>query len=195
MSVKTHGAPGRLAEALHQLDQALERYLDACLPPQSDGDGRCEPILPGHALHEAVIQVQECYPKKRLPVALRTRWRQLLRHLRCRCPDADQVIEAAQNFRDRVERILADRRIDPPAWPSGGGLQQLITLDQAAALVNRKKRSLEKYIGKMPPPRVIGRGGKPHEWAYDELRPWLEEKFSRRLPETFRFWRSPADRS
>jgi hypothetical protein len=65
--------------------------------------------------------------------------------------------------------------------------EYFITLDQAAALVNRRKRTLERYKNdkkrKMPKPRVPGGGGKPAEWAWNELKPWLEEHFNRQLPE------------
>jgi len=65
----------------------------------------------------------------------------------------------------------------------------LVTLQQAAAMVNRSKRSLERLKPKMPPPSVQGGGGRPDEWAWSELRPWLEKEFERPLPERF-----PADR-
>jgi hypothetical protein len=58
-----------------------------------------------------------------------------------------------------------------------------VTLDQAAALVNRNKRTLERKKKKMPAPAVKGGGGKPTEWIWSELRPWLEKEFGRRLPE------------
>lgn len=65
----------------------------------------------------------------------------------------------------------------------------LVTLYQAAALVNRSKKTLERRKDRMPLPRVEGGGGKPAEWAWKELRPWLEQEFERSLPERF-----PADR-
>jgi len=66
--------------------------------------------------------------------------------------------------------------------PSLGGY---VTLDQAAASVSRSKRSLERYKKEMPVPDVKGGGGRPSEWLWSELRPWLEKKFGRRLPEHF----------
>jgi hypothetical protein len=71
----------------------------------------------------------------------------------------------------------------PPRPPKGIPGEYFVTLDQAAALVNRTKRTLEKLKKQMPPPRVKGGGGKAAEWAWSELRPWLEEKFERPLPE------------
>jgi hypothetical protein len=66
---------------------------------------------------------------------------------------------------------------------------QYVTLDQAAALVNRSKKSLERCKNKRgsgcPTPDVEGGGGKPNEWAWNRLRPWLERVFGRKLPEHF----------
>jgi hypothetical protein len=69
---------------------------------------------------------------------------------------------------------------------------QYVTLDQAAAIINRNKKTLERYLNdpsykkhKMPPPEVEGGGGKPHEWLWSTLRPWLEETFGRQLPDRF----------
>ncbi len=68
-------------------------------------------------------------------------------------------------------------------------MECLVTLQQAAAMVSRSKRTLERKKVRMPLPRVEGGGGKPAEWAWSELRPWLEKEFGRPLPEKF-----PADR-
>jgi hypothetical protein len=35
----------------------------------------------------------------------------------------------------------------------------------------------------MPPPDVPGGGGKPREWLWVRIRPWLERNFKRVLPE------------
>jgi hypothetical protein len=63
--------------------------------------------------------------------------------------------------------------------------QDLVTLDQMAAMVRRCKRSLERYRKQLPPPRFRGRRGQPHLWDWTEVRPWLEETFGLRLPEHF----------
>jgi hypothetical protein len=75
----------------------------------------------------------------------------------------------------------------PGAGPAADStsLECLVTLQQAAAMVHRSKRTLEKYKDKMPAPRVQGGGGKPDEWLWSELRPWLQEEFGRQLPERF----------
>ncbi len=63
---------------------------------------------------------------------------------------------------------------------------QYVTLDQAAAMVSRSKRTLERYKNQMPEPSVRGGGkGKPDEWDWAILRPWLEGQFDRKLPERF----------
>lgn len=60
-----------------------------------------------------------------------------------------------------------------------------IDLDQAAALVNRGKKTLERALAdqKMPSPDVEGGGGKKHEWVYLKLKPWLEKTYGRILPD------------
>lgn len=66
--------------------------------------------------------------------------------------------------------------------------EQLVTLLQAAATVSRAKKTLErckKDDQKFPTPIVDGGGGKPDEYAWSEMRPYLEEKFGRRLPKQF----------
>jgi hypothetical protein len=81
-----------------------------------------------------------------------------------------------------------DQHIEDFGGKPVAGAEGLVTLQQAAAMVSRSKRTLEKHKGEMPLPRVDGGGGRPDEWAWSELRPWLEEKFRRTLPERF-----PAD--
>jgi hypothetical protein len=86
----------------------------------------------------------------------------------------------------------------PPPPPS----EQYVTLDQMAGLVNRSKRTLEKRKRRkntpLPDPDVAGGGGKPDEWKWSAIRPWLEKEFGRQLPEQFpagRFLAGRADRS
>jgi hypothetical protein len=50
-----------------------------------------------------------------------------------------------------------------------------------AAMVNRKKRTLEN-VEDLPRPDVQGGGGRPSEWLWSKVRPWLEAKFKRSLP-------------
>jgi hypothetical protein len=73
--------------------------------------------------------------------------------------------------------------------PAPGATEQYVTLDKAAAIVQRKKKTLERALhakgSTMPQPDVEGGGGSPHEWVWTRLRPWLEERFGRRLPERY----------
>jgi hypothetical protein len=82
-----------------------------------------------------------------------------------------------------------DRTRPTAAGPNAAGtddeLGDLVTLDQCAAMVNRSKRTLENYKKTMPRPKVLGGGGKPHEYAWSEMRPWLEKRFGRSLPVTY----------
>lgn len=78
---------------------------------------------------------------------------------------------------------------DPIPLEQSSFTEQYVTLDQAAAMVRRSKRTLERYKKRhrvpMPAPHVKGGGGRPAFWAWDEIRPWLEQEFGFRLPEEF----------
>jgi hypothetical protein len=70
--------------------------------------------------------------------------------------------------------------IDPPI--------DHVTLQQVAPIVNRSKRTLErlqKADETFPIPDVEGGGGKSNEWSWAKLRPYLEEKYGRKLPDRF----------
>src|SRR5262249_42323723 len=73
---------------------------------------------------------------------------------------------------------------DPPA-----GSSQYVTLDQMAAAVHRSKRTLEKLSGRkkspLPDPDIQGGGGRPNEWKWERIRPWLEVEYQRPLPDRF----------
>jgi hypothetical protein len=75
----------------------------------------------------------------------------------------------------------------PPAPPTAVAVRELVTLNQAAVMVHRSKRSLERYKtkGKLPPPAVEGGGGMPDLWDWKEIRPWLTATFKIDLPERF----------
>lgn len=64
-------------------------------------------------------------------------------------------------------------------------IEVFVTLSQVAPLVNRSKRTLEKFKDKMPMPRISDGGGKADEWYWSELRPWLENYSGRKLPKQF----------
>lgn len=64
---------------------------------------------------------------------------------------------------------------------------QYVTLDQAAALVNRSKTTLRRRYdkGELPDPDVPGGGGIAHEWKWSKLRPVLQRLFGRELHDRF----------
>jgi hypothetical protein len=79
---------------------------------------------------------------------------------------------------------------------------QYVTLSQMAAAVSRSARTLEKLKARrenpLPPADVEGGGGKPSEWLWSAVRPWLEAEYGRQLPKRFpadRFRDGRADRS
>ncbi len=91
-------------------------------------------------------------------------------------------------------------RIPPSHVRSGSNtLSRYVTLDQMALMVNRKKRTLENYKGHkknpLPPPDIEGGGGKPDEWEWSEIRPWLERTFKRSLPEEYPHWTLTPNRT
>ncbi len=93
-----------------------------------------------------------------------------------------------------------DRIAEPPLAPNGQGatpgqrtpenpdeVLDFVTLDQAAAMVNRSKRTLERYKtkGTLPVPAVEGGGGRADRWNWKTMGPWLEKEFGIKLPTTF----------
>lgn len=70
---------------------------------------------------------------------------------------------------------------------------QYVRLDQMAAVVNRSKRTLErlKTLGELPVPDVDGGGGMPDEWIWKTVRPILQAKYGKVLPERFPSSRQP----
>lgn len=79
--------------------------------------------------------------------------------------------------------------VNPPPSEVPETAHQYVTLDQMAALVNRSKKTLERALNKrgstMPRPDVEGAGGKPHEWLWPHILPWLKDTYPRRFPERF----------
>jgi hypothetical protein len=83
--------------------------------------------------------------------------------------------------------------LPPPVLPDteerAQDTEQYVTLRQIAAMVNRKKKSLENYKTRkedpLPAPTIEGGGGRAAEWKWQDIRPWLERVFRRQLPERF----------
>ncbi|HEY7311876.1 MAG TPA: hypothetical protein VH643_21105 [Gemmataceae bacterium] len=84
-----------------------------------------------------------------------------------------------------VYPVLQDDHLNPPEDDQ----PQYVTLDMAAALIPRSKRTLQKAIGRkknpLPDPDIQGTGGHPNEWKWTTIRPWLEQEYGRQLPERF----------
>ena len=63
-----------------------------------------------------------------------------------------------------------------------------VTLLQAAAVVSKGKRTLERWQQKdpkFPLPDVEGGGGLSNEWKWSRLRPYLEKRTGKTLPQRF----------
>ena len=73
------------------------------------------------------------------------------------------------------------------ANPSASPWQALVTLDQAAAMVHRSKRTLERHKtrGTLPAPAVEGGGGRADLYEWTILRPWLTGEFGIQLPDRY----------
>ena len=99
--------------------------------------------------------------------------------------------EVTEPARQPTAPVAADDLGEQPEDRTDTGQDELpdclVTLHQAAAIVNRSKRTLESWAKKkgFPRPKVIGGGGKPHEYKWDELRPFLERQAGRNLPQQF----------
>jgi hypothetical protein len=98
---------------------------------------------------------------------------------------------------DRARRVQRD--VGSVLHRPGVGEQEAgdyVTLDQMAAMVNRGKRTLVRLKNRktnpLPRPDVEGGGGKPDEWLWATIRPWLQTEYAKILPE--RFPRFPAQR-
>jgi len=108
--------------------------------------------------------------------------------------EANYEKEAAK-FKARIVQSLRARAGQGAQSPAGSNsapdVECLVTLQQMAAMVSRSKHTLRKYLGKpdMPLPKVDRGRGRPAEWSWLEVRPWLETTFRRKLPKQF-----PADR-
>lgn len=74
-----------------------------------------------------------------------------------------------------------------PPTPQDGHLEDLVTLDQAAAMAGESKRTLERALsaGQLPRPVIQGTGGRSSKWRWAELRPALAKHARRPLPAQF----------
>ena len=101
---------------------------------------------------------------------------------------------------NRNDRFLCDLRVEMRTkfpseskewfdWLLAQEPEQYVTLDQAAAIVNRSKKTLEREKNKpgttMPKPEVEGGGGRADEWVWTSIRRWLESTYQKALPMVF----------
>jgi hypothetical protein len=94
------------------------------------------------------------------------------------CRDIEPILPDVSFVRKSIDTL---RFQEPPESPSE---EAFVTLDEAAAMVQRSKRTLQK-ARKLPAPDIRGGGGRPHEWKWSRIRPWLEAEYHRSLPKTF----------
>jgi hypothetical protein len=105
---------------------------------------------------------------------------------------ADREFAGQQDFEaalsawalNRAAELAALRPI-PDAPKAGGGTAFCVRLSQAAAMVSRNKRTLAGWQASdkdFPLPVVEGGGGRPAEWEWATLRPYLERKTGKKLP-------------
>lgn len=88
-----------------------------------------------------------------------------------------------------VSQAASETELKPPVTEERKAIvpDELVTLDQAAAVVGQSKRTLERYLqrGDLPRPDLPGGGGKAHRWYWSTLRPALEKHFRPDLPVKF----------
>lgn len=113
--------------------------------------------------------------------------------------EARQHLRAVRNWLLRDRQMAGDKQILPAKtaadMPDTNIEVQYVTLGQMAALVQRSKRTLEKWKARrknpLPPPDIEGAGGRPDEWDWSKVRPWLEQDSKRQLPNRFPSLRPP----
>jgi hypothetical protein len=97
------------------------------------------------------------------------------------------LLEAIESFSARLDFIIEQLPIKRPRAARKPPLlgRQLVTLDQIAAILEKSKRTMERYRRKMPCPDLPGRPGRCSLWDWQKIRPWLLEEFHRLLPERY----------
>jgi hypothetical protein len=102
--------------------------------------------------------------------------------------EADPVGRWVEDVKPAIGEYLSLRGQEVAAATAAGTVPQYVTIDQAASLVKRHKDTLYRWLRAdsiAPLPIVEGGGGKRHEYLWSALRPWLETKSGRELPERF----------
>ena len=112
-------------------------------------------------------------------------------------PNGEQSDPSSDNSRTKIkqekkeESVAVQRGAEAEATKPTTPIEVHVTLTQAAAIVNKSKRTLErlKNDGELPAPAVKGGKGRADEWRWSDIRPILETEYRRQLPGTF-----PTDR-
>ena len=93
------------------------------------------------------------------------------------------ITTLAEMIARRVQALVLPAASGPPER----AFDDLVTLDQAAAMVGKSKRTLERYLHEelLPVPGYPGGSGKPHRWRWSKIRPALEKHFRADLPKKF----------
>lgn len=87
-----------------------------------------------------------------------------------------------------VEPLVGGGDANSASAPPPAETKFYVTLQQMASIVQRSKRTLElmKKKGKLPAPDIKAPvSGAPDEWLWSTVRPILEDKFARTLPEAY----------
>lgn len=112
------------------------------------------------------------------------------------CQLQDHVAKLDDEDRLGIETMLTAVSKDLLGVPRGSeaqgaeaeiAIEEVVTLEQAAALARTSKRTLERYLqsGELPHPDFPGGGGKAHKWRWSALRPSLEKVANLPLPQRF----------
>lgn len=137
------------------------------------------------AAWEIVVDVREYLEEKLHDLARRARDNGMDEACLARMLVALAVDDIGELDRVRLDVGIVEKRLEVAAQKPE--LSECVTLQQAAAIVNRSKKSLErlKKLPTFPKPHVVGGGGKPHEYKWPEMRSFLKKHFGRELPERF----------
>jgi hypothetical protein len=177
-----HDAVGRLAQKAWNACFSLMWDVDIItLEELEDPNGgpRAYPIVP--SIDRAAVKLSFLEREPGLEAA---QAQMELEYTLVRKQSAPDVVQAGAA---QVQAVATQQALAGP-----GSADCYVTLLQIASIVNRSKKTLEGYRdrGELPPPDIEGGGrGKPNEWKWETVRPWLETKFGRSLPSVF-----PADR-
>lgn len=183
-------------------DLAIQRTLDAIARPMKGTNPtaiiptsrlrQCGSESERNALRKSLVASSRQEALARFEAADFSTWPALL-------TDLERLVLDLQAIRGRLPSLHEPKPSDAapklqagpvgePQDPAAGEHHEyLITLQQAAAMVSRSKKTLErrKTDSKFPTPRVAGGGGKPDEYAWSEMRLYLEREFDRKMPEHF----------